>query len=131
VGQRYNPIAYPLREIGLYTLLAAVLTALIMLVPGQNVWVSTTVRTLILLLMLFLLLLKFLLILLRLLPLLLLLLLKRLSTVQNIEGVLVFHPDMGEGLHRRDDILDIKERHCFLKPLLVKAVQLLCELLSL
>ena len=52
VGQRYNPIAYPLREIGLYTLLAAVLTALIMLVPGQNVWVSTTVRTLILLLML-------------------------------------------------------------------------------
>ena len=52
VGQRYNPIAYPLREIGLYTLLAAVLTALMMLVPGQNVWVSTTVRTLILLLML-------------------------------------------------------------------------------
>ncbi|MBQ4367076.1 MAG: lipopolysaccharide biosynthesis protein [Muribaculaceae bacterium] len=50
VGQRYNPINYPLREIALYTLLAVALLAVMMLTPIENVWIATTLRTIVLML---------------------------------------------------------------------------------
>ena len=45
VGQRYYPIAYPLRDITLYVVLTAVLTAMAMLPPIANPWLATAYRT--------------------------------------------------------------------------------------
>lgn len=51
VGQRLNPIAYPLRSIGLYTLLAAALFALMCLLPKEwPAWARVGLNTLLILL---------------------------------------------------------------------------------
>ena len=48
IGQRKNPVAYPLRSIGAYVLLAAALYAVMTLVPDEwPVWLHLTVNTLI------------------------------------------------------------------------------------
>ena len=49
VGQRYYPIAYPLKAIGGYTLLAAGLFAAMTLVPMPSTWLNIAYRTALLL----------------------------------------------------------------------------------
>ena len=49
VGQRYYPIAYPLKAIGGYTLLAAALFAAMTLVPMPSTWLNIAYRTALLL----------------------------------------------------------------------------------
>ena len=49
VGQRRYPIRYDLKAIGLYVLLAAVLYALAMYVPIDNLWLRLLWRTILLL----------------------------------------------------------------------------------
>lgn len=49
VGQKYYPIKYPLRDITLYVVVAAVLFAAMML-PVQNMWLALAYRTVLLLL---------------------------------------------------------------------------------
>ena len=49
VGQKYYPIRYPLRDILLYTVVAAILFAAMML-PIENKWLALTYRTVLLLL---------------------------------------------------------------------------------
>ena len=47
VGQKYYPLAYPLKEIGMYVLMAVVLTmAMYKVHEGQPMWLSLTVNTL-------------------------------------------------------------------------------------
>ncbi|MBO5720581.1 MAG: oligosaccharide flippase family protein [Bacteroidales bacterium] len=49
IGQHYYPIAYPLKEIGLYTMLAAALYAVGMYTPIENTILKYTLRTTLLL----------------------------------------------------------------------------------
>ena len=49
VGQRHYPISYPLKDIGLYVALAAVLFAAMTLTPMPGRWAPTAVRTALLL----------------------------------------------------------------------------------
>jgi len=49
VGQKYNPIKYPLRDILLYTVVAGILFAAMML-PIENMWLALAYRTVLLLL---------------------------------------------------------------------------------
>lgn len=49
VGQRHYPISYPLKDIGLYVALAAVLFAAMTLTPMPGRWTPTAVRTVLLL----------------------------------------------------------------------------------
>ena len=48
VGQRYYRINYPMRDIAIYTLLAAVMTAACLCVPVSNVWVGLVYKTVLL-----------------------------------------------------------------------------------
>jgi len=50
VGQHYYPIAFPLRDMALYTVLAAVLSAAALMVDIDNAWLATAYRTVLLLL---------------------------------------------------------------------------------
>ena len=50
VGQHYYPIRFPLRDMALYTVLAAVLSAAALMVPVENEWLGTTYRMVLLLL---------------------------------------------------------------------------------
>ena len=49
IGQKYFPVAYPLRDIGLYTVVAGILFAAMML-PVENTWLRLAFRTVLLLL---------------------------------------------------------------------------------
>ena len=49
VGQKYYPITYPLRDIALYTVVAGILFAAMML-PIENQWLTLVYRTFVLLL---------------------------------------------------------------------------------
>jgi len=49
VGQRHYPISYPLKDIGLYVALAAVLFAAMTLIPAPGRWAPTALRTALLL----------------------------------------------------------------------------------
>jgi hypothetical protein len=49
VGQKYFPIRYPLRDIALYTVVAGILFAAMML-PVENAWIRLAFRTVLLLL---------------------------------------------------------------------------------
>ncbi len=49
VGQRHYPISYPLKDIGMYVALAAVLFAAMTLTPVPGRWAPTAVRTVLLL----------------------------------------------------------------------------------
>ena len=49
VGQKYYPIRYPLRDIALYTVVAGILFAA-MILPIENMWLRLTFRTVLLLL---------------------------------------------------------------------------------
>ena len=49
IGQKYYPINYPLRDIALYTVVAVILFAAMML-PVGNMWVALAFRTFLLLL---------------------------------------------------------------------------------
>ena len=49
VGQKYYPIAYPLKQIGIYVLVAGALFAAMVLVPTQGMWLTTLYRTALLL----------------------------------------------------------------------------------
>ena len=51
VGQRYYPIAYPLREIALYVVITGALTLIAMWPPIGNVWLATAYRTFFVILM--------------------------------------------------------------------------------
>jgi len=47
VGQKYYPLAYPLKDIGLYVVLAVILTmAMFKVHEGQSMWLSLSVNTL-------------------------------------------------------------------------------------
>lgn len=48
VGRHYNPIHYPLRDIAMYVVLAAVLFAIGMMVNFDNIWLATACRTVLL-----------------------------------------------------------------------------------
>lgn len=48
IGQRYYNIAYPLKSIGIYTLLAAALWAVSEVVEIDNIWLRLAFRTLLL-----------------------------------------------------------------------------------
>ncbi len=50
VGQHYYPIRFPLRDMALYTVLAAVLSAAALMVDIESEWLSTAYRTVLLLL---------------------------------------------------------------------------------
>ena len=50
VGQKYYPLAYPLKEIGMYVVIAVVLTmAMYKVHEDQPIWLSLTVNTLLIL----------------------------------------------------------------------------------
>ena len=49
VGQRHYPISYPLKDLGLYVALAAVLFAAMTLIPAPGRWAPTALRTALLL----------------------------------------------------------------------------------
>ena len=49
IGQKYFPVAYPLRDIAIYTVVAAILFAAMML-PVGNMWLALAYRTVLLLL---------------------------------------------------------------------------------
>jgi hypothetical protein len=50
VGQKYYPLAYPLKEIGMYVVIAVVLTmAMYKVHEDQPMWLSLTVNTLLIL----------------------------------------------------------------------------------
>ncbi|MBR1543386.1 MAG: lipopolysaccharide biosynthesis protein [Muribaculaceae bacterium] len=50
VGQKYYPIRYPLRDMAVYVVLAALITAGCLFVPVENAWLSLTYRSFLLLL---------------------------------------------------------------------------------
>ena len=51
VGQKYYPLAYPLKEIGMYVVIAVVLTlAMFKVHDDQPMWLSLSVNTLLILL---------------------------------------------------------------------------------
>lgn len=50
VGQHYYPVKFPLRDMALYTVLAAVLSAAALMVDIDNEWLGTAYRTVLLLL---------------------------------------------------------------------------------
>lgn len=50
VGQRKNPIAYPMRSILTYVVLSLLLTAAMLLIPGEwNLWLRLTLKSLLIL----------------------------------------------------------------------------------
>ena len=49
IGQKYFPIRYPLRDIAIYTVVAAILFTAMML-PVENMWLRLACRTVLLLL---------------------------------------------------------------------------------
>ena len=44
-GQKYYPINYPLKDIGIYTVVAAVIYAACVLVKFDSTWLNVTYRT--------------------------------------------------------------------------------------